>query len=184
VPALRRNRAASAGEPVRGNTQDYLTYNRAMLRRAFAIGSLVGFVVSLGLWATSYLNIYYTARVRGINMSPQTIFVLHCGAITWPRPRPTEPPNSFRQWETAGFAGLRTFWIPVCNSTWTCVRIPFWMPTVMFCFLSWFSYAPIRHRQKRREHGLCVHCGYRLKHLSDQRCPECDTPFESNRHPG
>ena len=120
----------------------------------------------------------YAVRVKGMNMHPQTILVLHCGAITWPLPRRAEPSNSFRRWESAGFAGLKTFWSPVCNSTWTWIRIPFWMPTGLFCFLFCFSYAPFHRRRKRKKLGLCLKCGYNLKGLTEPRCPECNTSFD------
>jgi len=156
-----------------------LAYNVIpMLRKTLTILSLIGLLLSVGLWGVSYLNIYYTVKLSGMNIYAQTILVLHCGAITWPLPRPAEPPNSTRRWESAGFAGLKTFWSPVYNSTWTWIRIPFWMPTALFCFLSCFSYAPFRRRRKRKKLGLCLKCGYNLRGLTEPRCPECSTPFD------
>ncbi len=40
----------------------------------------------------------------------------------------------------------------------------------------------IRHivRERRRrtsEHSQCLHCGYCLRGLTEQICPECGTPF-------
>ena len=144
-----------------------------MIRKTLAIFALVGLLLSVGLWCVSYLSIYYTVKVPGMNISAQTILVLHCGAITWPLPRPAEPPDSFRRWESAGFAGLKTFWIPVSNSSWTWIRVPLWMPTVLFSFPLCFSYASFRRRRKRRERRLCLRCGYDLRgSLEAGRCAQ------------
>ena len=151
---------------------------RIMIRKTLTILSFIGLLLSVGLWGVSYFNIYYTVKVRGMNRSAQTIFVLHCGAITWPLPRASEPSNSFRRWESAGFAGLKTFWSPIYNSKWTWIRIPFWMPTALFCFLFCSSCAPSHRRRKRKKLGLCIRCGYNLKGLTELRCPECGEAFE------
>ena len=48
-----------------------------MLRKTLTILSLIGLLLSVGLWGVSYLNIYYTVRLRGMNIHGQTILVLH-----------------------------------------------------------------------------------------------------------
>ena len=59
------------------------------------------------------------------------------------------------------------------------IRIPYWLPTGLFAVLpsSWFVAALRRSRRnRRRRRGLCPTCGYDLRGLTHDRCPECGAP--------
>jgi hypothetical protein len=56
----------------------------------------------------------------------------------------------------------------------TCVRFPIWLPSAVFAAYPAVALirGPLRRRRRRRR-NQCVHCGYNLTGLPEQRCPEC-----------
>ena len=62
------------------------------------------------------------------------------------------------------------------------VVIPLWAPLVVFAV--WLSIAlvrgPLRDRRRRRR-GFCIDCGYNLRGLPENRCPECGKQFDLQR---
>ncbi len=78
-------------------------------------------------------------------------------------------------------AGVVREWrlIPGHASLFWRLGVPFWISALFFAALSWYLYAPLHRRRKRKKLGLCVKCGYDLRGSKD-RCPECGTAIASS----
>ena len=155
-----------------------------MIRKTLTILSLIGLVLSVGLWGVSYLNIFYRSN------GGDTIR-LGRGSIIWMRPGPGQ-----RQlWKSVesvadisnpsrvdGFDGFKTNWR--ISRSWHLgglVRrvLPLWVPASVFAACSGpLLMIPRYRRRRRRKLGLCIKCGYDLCG-SSERCPECGTEFSN-----
>ena len=188
-----------------------------MIRKLLTILSLIGLLLSAGLWGVSYLNFIAVSSHRG----PSWQLDHGCFAVTWSRLPPHNPPPpdyeirpapagsimmtggrllvsttnprevmgatraTFKTGRTFfGFKSLDTRWLPELHrgppSVLGHVQIPFWIPALAFASMLMLCYLPGRRRRKRKKLGLCLKCGYNLKGLTEPRCPECNTSFESN----
>ena len=141
--------------------------------------SLIGLLLSVGLWVSSFFNIHwYDPKGEGVTPS----FSIDRSSVTWRKPR-----------LFCGVIGLRraglsiegprkhkgTYWKPHYETGHYCT-VPLWIPTLFFGFLFWSCYlAPLHRRRNRMKLGLCVKCGYDLRG-SQERCPECGTGIESH----
>ncbi len=165
-----------------------------MLRKTLTIVSLIGLLLSLGLWGVNYLNIgYYLARGEGA-------ITLDRGGIRWSTGSPLlivfspkgdegeAMPDSDGQltggpihWEEisgchyAGFRDFETIFKPVLELPRN-ARLPLWLPALLCLAGSCLSLFHGRRRRKRKKLGLCVKCGYDLR-ASKDRCPECGESF-------
>lgn len=145
-----------------------------MLRKALTIVSLLGLVLSLGLWSMSYwrLNFRTAGHAVGImdgclvvDSNPRTVFL-----------------DSTKRW--GGFHQFRTMWEPAYRyygypmDEWI-LRIPLWLPTALFGVLLMSGrLLGFQHRRSRKKAGLCVNCAYDLRG-SEECCPECGSEFET-----
>ncbi len=64
----------------------------------------------------------------------------------------------------------------------------FWIPMVFVIGWAEYRYWLRGGRgkvliDKRRKHGLCIGCGYSLKQLTNENCPECGLPISSSTPP-
>ena len=160
-----------------------------MLRKTLTILSLIGLLLSMGLWGVSYFNVvYFGHHFRGEG------FALQYGCLRLSQ----GDLASFSGWRWGGYQGCRTVWIPTGSRyypweyypsdslavfqywpgiAWMVV-IPLWFPTMLFLSIS----IPMtrlyrrRSRRKRKKLGLCLECGYDLRG-SKERCPECGKSF-------
>ncbi len=144
-----------------------------MIRKTLTTLSFVGLVVSVGLWLCSYEHFY---RYSLTNM-----LSLRNGACDWIH-NPSLGRKPFAAtWGAYGFegTGFATWWRPMFSfngsGSWQ-IRIPLWMPFVLFAASS--LYFLWTHRHRRKKLGLCLKCGYDLRG-SKERCPECGTGFSS-----
>ena len=87
-----------------------------------------------------------------------------------------------------GFQSLSTLWTFSCRRLDTGghrerieVRLPLWLPTIVFTAASYTCYPlHLQRRRRRRKLGLCLKCGYNLRGLTEPRCPECGQEFEKS----
>ncbi len=166
-----------------------------MLRKTLTILSLLGLLLSVGLWwmswrgpllITSTMNIelrqgYFSLGwcwpKKGRVLSEQQKEDLNRFLKSYDHHRFTE--NRYLAWNNPRYEGTH-WWPPECvifNPT-KHVLFPLWMPTLLFPLLSWACYFPVYRRRKRKKLGLCVKCGYDLRASKDQ-CPECGTGSSS-----
>ena len=138
-----------------------------MLRKTLTIFSLIGLLLSVGLWGGSLAIKTNVRLVSGIEKERHEFWWRVC---------------SFN----AEISNGRISVLEVCHDVNSgCgllliqyhARIPLWIPTLLFAGLSYSSVAPLYRRRKRTKLGLCLNCGYDLRG-SSERCPECGSPFE------
>ncbi len=144
-----------------------------MIRKTLTILSLIGLLLSVGLWGVSYYDVSY------MSSDGSKAAVLRQGCVglalyqrdTLPFPFPVG-------WSLAGFTGLETFWwnpdgyvIRNFPQGWRCV-FPLWIPVLIFVICPLWLISPTSRRRKRKKLGLCLKCGYDLR-ASKERCPEC-----------
>ncbi len=158
-----------------------------MLRKTLTILSLIGLLLSVGLWGVSYFNLSYFSRpiiIRlsqgGVSSEPGVDNILaRMQALTRAHgsDRITQLPDWVLGWHVRGFEDLSTDWRPSMDSNG--VIVPLWVPSVIFALLSYFTgFLPLYRRRKRKNLGLCLKCGYDLR-ASKERCPECGEGFSN-----
>ncbi len=145
-----------------------------MFRKILTILSLVGLLLSVGLWVVSYfylwfrLGDYYIAVNRG---------ALECfwyagtyAGLEWER-----VPEGINWY---GFFGFDMLLVPGLYRTPHShgFLVPLWIPTILLSSPLWLPYIPWYRRRERKKLGLCAKCGYDLRG-SKGRCPECGTTF-------
>lgn len=169
-----------------------------MVRKALTIFSLIGLLLSIGLWGASYFNVTYLA------IPVKSLLHLTEGRLGWMPYAKAEfpvdaygreavvlkmyPPSSVgvykhalinqkRRWYCEGYRGLKTRFGPSARSAPMMLWIPLWIPGLIFGVIL-FLCSPVRHhrRRKRKKLGLCLKCGYDLRGSKEQ-CPECGTGF-------
>ena len=167
-----------------------------MLRKTLTILSLFGLLISVGAWGVSC----YGLGVRSVqaggpesNFSDgiHTEFFLVNGRALCARSRGMFGSESTTDW---GF-GLQVrlyyddyfgggWWRPYLSASsphgYRVLFVSLWVPCLVFAALPAYRISPIYRRRKRKKLGLCLNCGYSLKGLTEQRCPECNTHFESH----
>ena len=157
-----------------------------MLRKTLTILSLIGLLLSVGLWGASYWGLgYFFCEEQD---SCWGVYQVE-GNLTYLADAGRVPRGLYYQ----GFRGLTTWWVPrmtVAGKQITVHRfwwirggrlqwcgISLWMPAVLCAILPCYNLLPFHRRRKRKKLGLCVKCGYDLRG-SEDRCPECGTAFE------
>ncbi len=143
-----------------------------MLRKTLTILSLIGLLLSLGLWGVSCGNCGYRSGTK--------IWILSYGVLIHSVTSQAEPPH----WFWVGILGpgpSHPIWLPQVrpNTFGPQLRfsLPLWIPTLVFGIsLCHCRALHGRRRRRRKKLGLCLICGYDLRG-SKRRCPECGTEF-------
>ena len=153
-----------------------------MIRKTVTILSLIGLLISGGLWGLSYWD-FSAAFIRSaegvdIHLSQGCLQFSYTAYVGGPR----QPRNILY---VGGFR-FDTTWMPPYYFTSGSPRFPSLVAYVpvnllalAFLILSGYLLAPSHRRRKRKKLGLCVKCGYDLRG-SKKRCPECGTEFEGS----
>ena len=153
----------------RGVCDRQLLRNRlTMLRKTLTIPSLLGLLLSVGLWGVSYVRITY----KWNSVDAWHHFFLSAGMFVLY----VAEGHGYEGWHVEGFRGFHTGWTPHIPFSFErnyAVFIPIWLTTLIFGTMFWLCHPLHHHRRRtRRKRGLCVKCGYDLR-ASKDRCPEC-----------
>ena len=167
-----------------------------MLRKTITILSLIGLLLSVGLWGVSYWYVivsYAPARCSIFLTNGHLAFTYQTRSPTFDAKQVAQGLENYFESEgldTVSLGGAVIGWMgtETMTTTWwrftfehtngdTEVGLPLWVPCLVFSVLPAYAVALFHRRRKRRWLGLCVKCGYSLRTLTRPRCPECDTPF-------
>ena len=158
-----------------------------MLRKFLTIVSLVGLVLSLGLWAVSYRNIHWgiipswpSPDCEQTNNCTGVVGLSRGALVGWGSVDGDLEIDMQTYW--SGFVGFQTLWAPHVGvntrnqfKVWGFV-VPLYIPLVASGFV-FIWLIPGHRRRKRKKLGLCVGCGYDLRG-SKERCSECGQVIE------
>ena len=139
-----------------------------MIRKTLTILSLIGLLLSVGLWGASYRVMSYSSGSWLLSFSRgQLVYVAHLQG---------KPVSSY--------VIPGQFWMPVDitigkpGNMHRVRSVPLLYPTLIFALLPAYALLPLHRRRKRKKLGLCLKCGYDLR-ASKDRCPECGEEFGS-----
>ncbi len=144
-----------------------------MIRKTLTIISLLGLLLSVGLWGVSYWGFLWRSQDLTICLG------VYEGAAQFSRLR-FEGVDMEAGWQFWGTLSSRTEWLPRAEqrNTHTLMILPFWVIMLMCSFVLAYAIPPLYRRRKRKKLGLCLKCGYDLR-ASKDRCPECGQEFET-----
>ena len=153
-----------------------------MIRKTLTIVSLIGLLLSVGLWGVSYWDVsaMFIRRAEGVDiyLSQGCLQFSYSAYVGGPR----QPTNGLY----VGRFRFDTIWMPPNYYTSGSPRFPslvVYVPVnllaLAFLILSGYLLAPTHRRRKRKKLRLCVKCGYDLRGSKD-RCPECGEEFQGS----
>ncbi len=152
-----------------------------MFRKTLTILSLLGLLLSVGLWGASFHGIWYLTHRAVYRVSYHSLMIswhLHASEygpalVHGPSARGTVPKRKWTPQIKSNSSGPHTV---------VFVHVPLWLPTLFFAASTVYLAPDFFHRRRRRKRkmlGLCLKCGYDLR-ASEERCPECGSEFESS----
>ena len=143
-----------------------------MFHKTLTILSLIGLLLSMGLWGVSYWDVFWMRADRRL-----VVTLWRSSLYIEQRPPYTIGTALNPGLEVRGYVGLsRTaFRLPRYKSFLRAseITVPLWIPCLAFAALPAYSLLTLcRRSRKRKKLGLCVKCGYDLR-ASKERGPEC-----------
>ncbi|MCH8913227.1 MAG: hypothetical protein IIA33_06615 [Planctomycetes bacterium] len=177
-----------------------------MLRKTLTILSLIGLLLSVGLWARSFRwmdVILIPTSGQDHFVADSVLGVIHVG-LTYDSSRPPVEEARYiasdaREYDRSMQENIRKMMTIFPNSTWNpykafqwenstvtargitmrtkAVAFPHWLFVLLFSMPLFVAGARVHRRRKRKKLGLCLKCGYDLRG-SKKRCPECGTAFQ------
>ncbi len=141
-----------------------------MLRKTLTTLSLLGLLLSVGLWGLSFGGVAYSWENNRLCVGR--------GAFDWYQTTGLWSGAWYGSdgWHFGGsYTHMGRGWRPQLKlDSWSFrhVYIPLWIPTVAFLAYPVYVRTPLHRRRKRRKLGLCLKCGYDLRG-SAERCPKC-----------
>ena len=147
-----------------------------MLRKTLTILSLIGLLISVGLWGVSYVSDVRYVGDSGWYASAW-LGALWIGSDELPNRR--RYGSLVLALDTSRFyVGYIHWWPTFHRGGYGFILIlPLWMPAIVCMSALLCVYLPLHRRRKRKKLGLCLKCGYDLRGSTD-RCPECGEEFE------
>lgn len=163
-----------------------------MFRKTMTILSLIGLLLSVGLWGASFVGMGFYEKFSSplVRVAWVAKGSLHTAAAEVPNPlsyAPATPSVFVRFGGTYRSApNKKTTWhlLPVLRSGppapgHLMMSIPLYIGILLFGAYPLWLALPFRRRRKRKKLGLCLQCGYDLRGSKD-KCSECGTEFEGS----
>ena len=161
-----------------------------MIRKTLTILSLIGLLLSVGLWGVSFVGMGFYEKFSNplLRVSWLAKGSLHISTIKLTNHQAYAPAVESRFFIILGgnfriAPNKKTTWhlLPVFVRTgppgeWR-MSAPLYIGILLFGAYPLWMALPFRRRRKRKKLGLCVKCGYDLRG-SKERCPECGQEFE------
>ncbi len=162
-----------------------------MIRKTLTILSLIGLLLSVGLWGVSYWGVgfrsflYSRDELIESNYAQMTqVDVIMCrGVLKWSvisfdvvlmsAESEESIATKYPGWKHYTGRQVRSGQNPVRASN----KLPLWLPVLMFAIAPAWPLSSRYRRRKRKKLGLCLKCGYDLRESKD-RCPECGEDFK------
>ena len=143
-----------------------------MLRKTLTILSLIGLLLSVGLWGVSYFSVSYYLNDSRWGCDE--------GALDWYRHGSLWAGAWTSDGWHYGVNYMGRGWMPSIHFGQFGMRhvyMPLWVPLLISGILPAYALLPVHRRRKRKKLGLCLKCGYDLRG-SKERCPECGLYFQ------
>ena len=161
-----------------------------MIRKTLTLLSLLGLLLSVGLWGVSFVGMGFYEKFSNPLLSVSWVAKgsLHIHTIKLVNPQTYAPRFKSRFFVVLGGSyrlapNKKTTWhlLPVYSGVPTgqlMMSVPIYIGILLFGAYPLWMALPFRRRRKRKKLGLCLKCGYDLRGSKD-RCPECGKEFET-----
>ena len=158
-----------------------------MIRKSLTILSLIGLLLSVGLWGVSCQGLHYLKEWPEDRPNQSMYVILRFGTASgtffWERLlRFSSLDKTYVRWvwgeKPSAWFHYKWRWLPEVSRGGgeTRFSMPLYLPLLVFASWPLSQCFSVHRRRKRKKLGLCVKCGYDLRG-SKERCPECGTGY-------